>query len=573
MRNNLQSAHQLEDERSWISEGLARTHQLIRGHRSAHALGDAMLPYLTERIGAVQGAFYSVQFEESDDVETIRKTAEIELAASFAYNRKKYLGGRFKMGEGLVGQSALEGKSIHRTEIPDSYTTITSGILGDQKPGALIIVPLITNQKVFGLLEFAGFTRFSERQLQLLETLSETIARILFNLKAVQNEQMKGQMQALSENSPDLITRFNKDGKFYYINPTIEEYTGRTPEYYLKKQLDEVGLDHGVEAAWQEIIQQVTQQNNKAEAELVFPSQHGDRQLRVNAIPEYNNGSNDQPDSVLVVSHDITKMKAIEAEIRDKNKKIGDSINYAKRLQNVILPNNRFIREVFPESFIFYEPKDVVSGDFPWFYEKEDEVLIAAVDCTGHGVPGAMLSLIGYFLLNEINSHRETLNAAEILDRLHQNVRSTLKQDREGADARDGMDIALVKVHRKTGEVQFAGAHRPLYHVRKGELTQIKGDRKAIGGIELKRKAEKPFTNHVVDIEPGDAIYFFSDGLPDQEGGLETRKYGPKRIRETAAALDDKDMTEISTHFENDFLSWKGDLKQLDDVLMIGIRF
>ena len=169
--------------------------------------------------------------------------------------------------------------------------------------------------------------------------------------------------------------------------------------------------------------------------------------------------------------------------------------------------------------------------------------------------------------------HDKNYTAAEICNQLHAGVRSTLKQDRDDANARDGMDIALCKINLKKKEVQYAGAHRPLYLMRKGELNEFKGDRKAIGGIPLGKKPEKDFTNHVINMLKGDKIFFFSDGLPDQLGGPELKKYSPRRIRESITGNPSFSMQEYYNYFAEDFDNWKGNHKQIDDVLLIGIEF
>jgi serine phosphatase RsbU (regulator of sigma subunit) len=266
-------------------------------------------------------------------------------------------------------------------------------------------------------------------------------------------------------------------------------------------------------------------------------------------------------------------LKKIEQEIKEKNTKITDSINYAFRLQNAILPSQKYIKQYFPDSFMLYMPRDIVSGDFPWFFKKEDNLYIAAIDCTGHGVPGAMLSLVGYFTMNQILNQPEVFSPGEILNQLHKGVQTTLRQDIDGASARDGMDVALCKINLKTMQMEYSGAHRPLYFVRKGELSEYKGTRSAIGGIPKEGKAEPSFENYVIDIKHKDSIFFFSDGLPDQFGGPEGRKYFPKRIREKILENVDAPMNEVFTVFKNDYQEWLGDGFPIDDVLIIGMRF
>lgn len=266
------------------------------------------------------------------------------------------------------------------------------------------------------------------------------------------------------------------------------------------------------------------------------------------------------------------ELQQIKKVIEKQNEKIMDSINYAHRIQDAIIPKSAYLKELLGEHFVFYKPKDVVSGDFPWVYERDGYVYIAVVDCTGHGVPGAMMSLIGSLLLNDVvNNQGKSKSPDQILNELHQAIVKTLKQDVEGNTAADGMDVAICRIDKKNKEVQFSGAHRPLYHLRKGELTEYKGDKYPIGGNQYKGKNH--FTKQDVTIKKGDSIFFFSDGFPDQFGGPENLKYGPKRIREGIIKNGGKSMEHMKEYFENSYDKWKGNLKQIDDVLLIGIKF
>ncbi|HEX8532506.1 MAG TPA: SpoIIE family protein phosphatase, partial [Cytophagales bacterium] len=336
-----------------------------------------------------------------------------------------------------------------------------------------------------------------------------------------------------------------------------------------EKKLDELTLEPGVVDNWKNILQTVLTSQEKVSAEMDFPSSVGNRVMQVNAIPEYNDQS--VVESVLFVSHDITERKMAELEIQSKNRKITESINYAKRIQGAILPNNDIIKEVFPDAFILYKPRDVVSGDFPWFMQKGDDLYIAAVDCTGHGVPGALISLIGYFLLNNIVGSPEDLAPGEILDRLDYGVTHTLRQDNSDSSTRDGMDIALCKINLKKNTLHYAGAHRPLYYTQNGELLEIKGDKFPIGGGQYKGRTN--FTTTEISVQPGDGAYFCSDGFPDQFGGPDNRKFSPKRIRDIITGNPGMNMAQIHQVFDQEFEAWKGDTKQTDDVLMIGIKF
>jgi PAS domain S-box-containing protein len=734
MRQNLVENERQDKERNWIVRGVAEISEILRMHDSLDELGNDVIQFILNKIGAIQGAFYVVNDENQPPV--------IELRASFAYNRKKYLKANFKFAEGLVGQSAAEKDTILRTEIPKDYVSITSGILGDQRPSCILIVPLITNEEVYGVLEFAGFKRFDAAQVNFVKELSLILARTIFNIKvnertrrllaesqersnelkekqevlrqnaeemqatqeelqrsnqkleeqieevnrtqkrmqlllenasevitiyeedesiryispsvetilgygqkemigksdidkvhpdyratfkdlfkrmkehpdakasvqyeyrakdgsfiwiestgtncmanpaihgfilnsrditerrrAEQEQRMRSKMQALSENSPDLITRLEGE-QISYINPVIEEYTGKKPAEFLNKKVKEAELDATVLEGWLRVVEQVNELNETVSTEMDFPSEKGARVMQVNAIPEFDEFN--KLESVLVVSHDITERKIIELEIQNKNKKITESINYAKRIQTAILPNNKVISRALPDSFILYKPRDVVSGDFPWFVQIKDDIFIAAVDCTGHGVPGALLSLIGYFLLNDIVRSRKVTEPGKILDLLDEGVTTTLRQD-EDSTTKDGMDIAFCKINVAEGIVEYAGAHRPMYIMKNGVMDEVKGNKFPIGGGIYKNQTN--FTNTRVELSKGDSIYFSSDGFPDQFGGPEGRKFGPKRTREIIERVHTLPMKEAEAIFDHEWESWRGETKQTDDVLLIGIKF
>ncbi len=264
---------------------------------------------------------------------------------------------------------------------------------------------------------------------------------------------------------------------------------------------------------------------------------------------------------------ELTETKKV---VDAQHKSITDSINYAQRIQQAIIPTDNEILSHFKDSFVYFKAKDVVSGDFPWLFKTEKYIYIAAVDCTGHGVPGAMMSLIGNLLLKDIVSKKD-IDPATLLYDLHWGVVKTLKQDVEGNKTADGMDVAMCRIDLASNEVQYAGAHRPLYHVRNGELEQFKGDKYPIGGNQYEGK--NSFSNHIINFEEGDKIYFFSDGFTDQFGGPNQLKLGPKRTRELLVTNAHLAMSEQQIKVKEAFETWQADNSQIDDVLMIGIKF
>jgi len=739
MRDNLYENHVHESEQSWISEGKDLISGILRMHNKIDELAYDVLVNLINYLQVVQGAFYLYQ----------EKSKTLVNISTYAFNRRKYVNQEFKLGEGLIGQCAFEMEFIYRTEIPDDYITITSGILGDRKPSSILIVPLITEEKLQGIIEFATLDpEISELKQKYLIELGEIIARTIFNLrvteqterllveaqnmtkelqeneeqlrqnaeemratqeeleksneqlgkqikevenaqkrlnsllenaseiisiydanqkmtyvspsvrkilgfnseemmrgkdierltrkgemeykemlqKLVQNpnetitiqytyiqkdgrkiflettgrnllqdtaihglilntqdvtarkkaekeERLRSRMQSLSENSLDMIIRINTLGQFFYANPMVEKYLGVNPNELMDKRFRDINLQEVFANYFSTITDQMKHIPEKTNTELVLKGneEKEDLYMSIVAIPEFTENENEL-ETILIVGHDITEAKNIEREIQEKNKKIEDSINYAQRIQKSILPDTRNLHSNFHKSFLYYKPRDVVSGDFPWMMEKDDIIFIAAVDCTGHGVPGALLSFIGHFTLNSVVELHSGLMASKILDKVHHNVRVTLNQDQPDAQQRDGMDIAFCRIDLNKNELQYAGAHRPLYLLRNDELIEFKGNRKAIGGIPFEKKEEIDFINHLINLQKGDKIFIFSDGLPDQVNE-EQAKYTPKRLREVVLANIKTPFNEMGNVFEESFNAWKGKQKQTDDVLIIGIEF
>jgi PAS domain S-box-containing protein len=740
MRDNLLNSALKETEQNWISEGKETISEILRQFNKIEDLSVHVIKTLVSYARLIQGALYI--YDEERKVLT--------SSATYAYNRRKYNTSEYRLGYGLIGQCAYEMEYIYRTEIPDEYVSITSGILGDQKPRSLLLIPMIANEKLQGVMEFASIEdHIAPKTIDLLKELGEIVARTVFNLKinlrtekllqesqlmtlelqeneeelrqnaeemratqeelkksnehletqiqevenaqkrqysllenaseiiaiyndamvmkyispsvlkilgftpeemmngkdidrltrkgetsmrnmfkqlltepsesvtiqytymkkngqkifleatgrnlladpaiegiilnssditerkrAEREERLKSKMQALSENSLDLIIRLSSAGQFFYANPIVQNFMEIDPKELINKTLADIPMSEILLSYFKETIDAVKAYPNKTSAEITVPALldgvQTDRIMSFAAIPEFNDN---ELETILFVGHDITEAKQIELEIQDKNRKIEDSINYAQRIQSSILPDIRSVREYLPKSFIYYKPRDVVSGDFPWFFTRGNDIFIAVVDCTGHGVPGALLSFVGYFLLNNIVDRDRKMSASEVCDLLHFGVRKTLKQENEEAEARDGMDIAFCKVNHLEKEIQFAGAHRPLYLLRDGELLEYKGDRKAIGGIPHRKKEEENFTNYIIKYKRGDKVFFFSDGLPDQLGGPEEKKYSPKRIRELILENKNIPIEKYSALFAADFELWKGAGKQIDDVLLIGIEF
>jgi serine phosphatase RsbU (regulator of sigma subunit) len=263
----------------------------------------------------------------------------------------------------------------------------------------------------------------------------------------------------------------------------------------------------------------------------------------------------------------ISEQKAI---IDGKNKDITDSIQYAKRIQQAILPHEQDVNTLLKESFIFYKPKDIISGDIYWVHEHGDQVFLAVIDCTGHGVPGALMSIIAQNALRAAFTGNETPTTAAVLSAVSKTIRETFSSHAQNEQINDGMDVGLYSIDRKKMMVGFSGANIPLILVRKKNVTEIKADKRLIEG-NLSR-AEVPFTQHNFPIEKGDMLYLYSDGYSDQFGGAFEKRFTNKELKLFLSSIQNWSMPEQKEALEKTFLQWKGDLEQIDDILMIGVR-
>ncbi len=300
------------------------------------------------------------------------------------------------------------------------------------------------------------------------------------------------------------------------------------------------------------------------------------------------------------LQHEKVRLEGIvrrrTAEVVRQKDELEDSITYASRIQKAILPSEKILNEQLPEHFIFFKPRDIVSGDFYWLTEKEDRIIIVAADCTGHGVPGAFMSLLGMSYLNEIVNKSDVLKSDEILNLLRKEIMTSLKQTGKEGEAKDGMDLALAICDKKAMKVQYSGAYNPMMIVRpltrkekdsigRGDpidipersihndeyvLIQVNADKMPIG---ISAKDLKPFTYNEVDVKKGYSIYMASDGYVDQFGGPEGKKFMSRAFKKMLLELQDQRMEDQGRILDERFEEWKGDLAQVDDILVIGIKF
>jgi tetratricopeptide (TPR) repeat protein len=298
----------------------------------------------------------------------------------------------------------------------------------------------------------------------------------------------------------------------------------------------------------------VIQKNKELEASEVEIRQNAEELQTIN-------------DQLNVTIDEVHKQKEL---IEKKNVDITSSINYAKRIQSAILPRVEAIRAFLPEFFVFFEPRDIVSGDFYWYTVRKGKVLLVTGDCTGHGVPGAFMSMVGTNLLNLVVLQRDILNPEEILKYMQEGVYNSLRQ--KETQSKDGMELGILVYDRKDKSVEYAGSRRPLLYVTEGQPHEIKADKLTIGGEMLDKDSKEEFTKHTIPFTKETYYYLFTDGFQDQFGGEKDTKYGSKRFKEFLFSIHHLKIEEQKNALKTEFDRWKGSQSQIDDVLVMGLK-
>lgn len=268
---------------------------------------------------------------------------------------------------------------------------------------------------------------------------------------------------------------------------------------------------------------------------------------------------------------DVERLRNVELKkahdlIAEKNKEILDSIQYAKRIQDAILPSMTSMQQTLRNSFVLYKPKDVVAGDFYWMEQYNDKIYFAAADCTGHGVPGAMVSVVCSHALSKALLEENITKTGKLLDRTRELVINRLAKS--GEEVKDGMDISLCSIDFNSLTLQWSGANNPLWIIRNGELIEYKHDKQAIGVQDN----AKPFTTHTIEVQKNDMLYIFTDGYQDQFGGAKGKKFKPSQLKEKLLAIHNQNMHEQKQYLDNFIENWKAGEEQIDDILVIGVR-
>ncbi len=376
--------------------------------------------------------------------------------------------------------------------------------------------------------------------------------------------------EAILQNLNTLIVVIDPKGEVSYTSPSVQRLLGFETSELLGNgwwNLPRASAEEGLLVKHQ--ILSVIEKSDKIKIPVferdVFTAK-GEKKTIV-----WN--SNMAEDGSLVgIGYDITERKRAEdlldkkiKELQVKNSEMLDSIAYAQRIQKSILAKPEGLSEHISDSFIYYQPKDIVSGDLYWYYKKENKLYVAAIDCTGHGVPGALMSVIANGLLRTTIVKRNLENPAEILLALDEELQSALLTE----GAADGMDIALIEMDLDTKKIKFSGAFRPLVVIRDGKIIEYKASKYPIG---LYGGVEKKFDLHEFDLQTNDTLYMFSDGYADQFGGERGKKFNRKNFYEMLISIQDMSMDEQGSFLEYAHNNWKQDEHQTDDLLVIGLK-
>jgi len=381
-------------------------------------------------------------------------------------------------------------------------------------------------------------------------------------------EVSESKFKQITETIHDVFYLYNiREKKYEYVSPNCFEVIGLKPSYlYSGKSMKEV--------VHPEDLQSVIDANILVDSGMAYNIEYRivvDNKIKW--IAEKSSPIFDEKGELIRnsgICRDITLRKNNEELLRKKNRDITNGITYARNIQKALEVPLESLEKSFKEVFILSKPKEIVSGDFYFYKETESGIYLAAVDCTGHGVPAGFLSILGNSFLDDIIKSDNNLSPATILDRLREKLIASLNQDNPNTETKDGMDIALLCFDKSFKTMQFAGAFNPLFLMRKGELTIIPGDL-FTAGLKFGQET-KPFTNHIIELNAGDILYIMSDGYVSQFGGPNDRKFSKKQLEDLLVKIQSQKLTEQKNSLDKEFESWKGNGSQVDDVLVIGVK-
>ena len=589
-RNRMVKLVSEENKRNWANEGFNKFVEILRANNSSMAsMGDAVLSEIVKYLNASQGALFIVTEEAEETI--------LNMESCYALNRKKFINKKIKVKEGIVGQAFLEKDIVHLREIPEDYLEIISG-LGKVEPRSILVLPLIENDITYGVIELASLHKFEEYQIDFLKELGETIANNIANILNIENTKKllkQSQEQAEMLRSQEEEMRQNME-ELEATQEQMQRKQIETEEANNKLKENELKLQEAYEASQQQ-SEELREQTKKLEEREISLKKNmeelqaaRDEMNKRNVELERIKDKLEANESVLKKAYNETKEK--ERSIRQKNHELEsnqlmiqqqkdeletkniyltDSIKYAKRIQSAILPEKDDLQSAFASYFVIFMPKDMVSGDFFWFAEIDNRKFIAAIDCTGHGVPGAFMSLIGHSLLNQITKERHIYDTNEILEYLNEGIIESLKQ--ESTSNVDGMDVSLCCIEtlgKSKSMLHYSGAKCPAFYIpSNNKLIKLKPDRRSIGGHQ--KDNQQPFKMDSIELQSGDKVFLTTDGLIDSPN-KNRKRFGTKRLENLLSSAAEEPVYAIKDILMSEFIEYTDGSSQRDDITFIGIE-
>ncbi len=477
---------------------------------------------------------------------------------------------RFEEQSDIIAQKTAEAEEVNKkVEQKKKELGDLNNIIKMQRYALILFGFLIVLIVILAIWNFRNYRKMKQQNV-ILENQNNEIEAQAEELEKVNLELEK--LSIVASKTNNAVAILDKNGNFDWVNSGFTKLYGFTIQLLkneLNENIKEVSLYNGINETFDNVIYQ------KKSLSYEHESKSRNNKLmwihsNLTPILDYENNLK----QVIVIDTDISEIKDAERHIAKQNKSIKNSILYASRIQKATLPTNKILLSYLPNSFVLYLPRDIVSGDFYWSYKIKNKVFLTAADCTGHGVPGAFMSMLGITLLNEIVTklNYDELAPDIVLNNLREKIIKSLRQKENDKKTYDGIDLALCMLEQDRKKLHYSGAYNEMIHIRNGKLTDYHADEMPIGVSS--NNVYKPFTNNIIDYKDGDNIYMFSDGYVDQFGGngRRRRKFMISRLRELFMEIHQKNPEEQKNILLNAHLEWKGKNKQVDDVLVVGVR-
>jgi PAS domain S-box-containing protein len=462
---------------------------------------------------------------------------------------------------------------INENSENSKYVAYIPPVIAGDMTQSVMYLPLIVEDKVIGTISAQSFQKhaYTSHHLEIFRTLAAYTAVALNNAEAYKQLNLAMEdvekLSIVASKSENIIAICNTDTELIWANDAFTQSFGYSLEEFKQlkgKTIYEISSNPDIRNMVADCIARKTG--------VVYESKNitknkGERWYQTALSPVFDDSGVLR--NIVFIDSDITQLKLIGEQLHQKNKEVVDSLYYARRIQTALFTSDYYIKKYISEYLIFFQPKDIVSGDFYWMLHQNDCLYVAIADCTGHGVPGAFMSMMGINLLNDIIIARNISNPALVLDIMREEIVNSLNPEGAEEEARDGMDMVLCKFDFKNKQLDFSAANNSLYLMRQGILTEYKGDKMPVG---KGNDHVESFSKQTLRLEEGDIIYAFTDGYPDQFGGPKGKKFKYKKLEDLLLANAEKPMSLQKRQLKKTFEEWKDNLEQVDDVLVIGIK-